>query len=49
MEGKMLDFPLFQVLWRIRLKWHAVIAHPSLPVSAHLFVSAPLYLAILLV
>ena len=49
MEGKMLDFPLFQVLWCIRFEWHAVIAHPFLTVSTHFLVSAPLYLPIFLV
>lgn len=45
----MLDFLLFEVLWRVRLEWHAVVAHSFLAMSAHFLVSAPLYLAILLV
>ena len=49
MEGKMLDFLLFQILRRVRLEWHAIIAHPSLTMSTHFLISVPWYLAILLV
>ena len=49
MKGKMLDFLFFQILRRVGLEWHAVIAHPFLTVSAHLLIPAPWYLAILLV
>ena len=49
MEGKMLDFLLFQILWRVGFEWHAIITHPSLTMSTHFFISVPWYLTILLV